>query len=68
MLSIRFVLSLAASLQLENGKPDVKMAFLHGDQEARIYIEQPKGFEVASKENLVCRLKNNLYGLKQALR
>ena len=31
-------------------------------------MEQPEGFQVKGKENLVCRLKKSLYGLKQAPR
>jgi len=66
MSSIRVVLGLAASLDLEIKQLDVKTAFLHGDLEEEIYMEQPEGFEVAGKENLACRLKKSLYGLKQA--
>ena len=29
-------------------------------------MQQPQGYEVKGKENLVCRLKKSLYGLKQA--
>jgi hypothetical protein len=36
--------------------------------EEDIYIQQPQGYEVKGKENLVCRLKKRLYGLKQAPR
>ena len=46
----------------------MKTDFLHDDLENEIYIEQPEGFTIKSKEHLVCRLKKSLYGLKQALR
>lgn len=44
---------------------DVKISVLHGDVEEKIYMKHPKGFEVKGNENLVCRLKRSLYGLKQ---
>lgn len=68
MSSIRVVLGLAAVLDLEIEQLDVKTAFLHGDLEEEIYMEQPEGFKVPEKENMVCRLKKSLYGLKQAPR
>ncbi|CAJ2642124.1 unnamed protein product [Trifolium pratense] len=68
MTSIRVVLGLAVSLNLEVEQLDVKTAFLHGDLEEELYMEQPEGFEVKGKEELVCRLKKSLYGLKQAPR
>ena len=68
MFSIRVVLGLATVLDLEIEQLDVKTAFLHGDLEEEIYMEQPEGFRVPGKENLVCRLKKSLYGLKQAPR
>ena len=46
---------------------DVKIAFLYGDLEEIIYIEQPTGFE-AKEGNQVCLLKRPLYGLKQSPR
>lgn len=68
MTSIRAILGLAAKLDLEIEQLDVKTAFLHGDLEEEIYMEQPEGFEEPGKEHLVCRLKKSLYGLKQAPR
>ena len=68
MSSIRVVLGMAASMDLEVEQLDVKAAFLHGDLEEEIYMEQPEGFMVAGKEHQVCRLKKSLYGLKQAPR
>ncbi|CAN6804119.1 unnamed protein product [Brassica oleracea] len=68
MSSIRVVLGLAASLDLEVEQMDVKTAFLHGNLEEEVYMEQPEGYVQKGKENLVCRLIKNLYGLKQAPR
>ena len=47
---------------------DVKTTFLHGDLDEKIYMRQPDGFVVKGKEELVCRLKRSLYGLKQSPR
>eukprot|EP00253_Pinus_taeda_P013834 PITA_13834 len=40
---------------------DVKSAFLNGDLEEEVYIEQPDGFILGNDPNLVCRLKKALY-------
>ena len=37
-----------------------------GTIDEEVYIEQPKGFEVNSRDTHVRRLKKALYGLKQA--
>ncbi|MCQ7416422.1 hypothetical protein NP118_23750, partial [Salmonella enterica] len=42
MTSIRTVLGLAASLDLELEQLDVKISFLHGDLHEEIYMEQPE--------------------------
>eukprot|EP00253_Pinus_taeda_P005852 PITA_05852 len=47
---------------------DVKSAFLNGDLEEEVYIEQPDGFILGNDPKLICRLKKALYGLKQASR
>jgi len=47
---------------------DVKTAFLKGDLEEEIYMEQPEGFVKAREEHLVCKLQKTIYGLKQSPR
>eukprot|EP00253_Pinus_taeda_P021514 PITA_21514 len=47
---------------------DVKTAFLHGDLDEEIYMEQPEGFVQHRNEKFVCKLKKSLYGLKQSPR
>ncbi|GAA0151146.1 transmembrane signal receptor [Lithospermum erythrorhizon] len=66
--SIRVVLRFVALYDLEIEQLDVKTAFLHGDLEEVIFMEQPEGFVVEGKEHMVSRLKKCLYGLKQAPR
>ena len=64
MTSIRTILSLVVAEDLHLEQLDVKTAFLHGDLEEEIYMQQPQGYEVKGKKKLVCRLKKSLYGLK----
>jgi hypothetical protein len=66
--SIRTFFSIVASHDLELEQLDVKTAFLHGELEEDIYMDQPEGFIVPDKEKFVCKLKRSLYGLKQSSR
>ena len=64
--SIRMVLAIAALRNLEVHQMDVKTAFLNGDLNEEIYMEQPEGFVAPGQEKKVCKLVKSLYGLKQA--
>ena len=64
--SIRLLIALAAVYDLQIHQMDVKTAFLNGELEEEIYMEQLEGFIVSGQENKVCRLVKSLYGLKQA--
>uniref|UniRef100_A0A7N2LJ68 Retrovirus-related Pol polyprotein from transposon TNT 1-94 n=1 Tax=Quercus lobata TaxID=97700 RepID=A0A7N2LJ68_QUELO len=68
MSTIRLVLGMVAAENLHLEQLDVKTAFLHGDLEEDIYMIQPEGFIVQGQENLVCKLRKSLYGLKQTPR
>jgi transposase InsO family protein len=63
--SIRMLIAIAALYNLEIHQMDVKTAFLNGELDEEIYMEQPEGFIVPGKEKKVCRLVKSLYGLKQ---
>ena len=66
--TIRVMLSIVTQFDLELQQMDVKTAFLHGELEETIYMEQPLGFEVHKGKDMVCLLKKSLYGLKQSPR
>ncbi|KAG8487854.1 hypothetical protein CXB51_018699 [Gossypium anomalum] len=66
--SIRALLGTVVMHDLELEQLDVKTAFLHGELEEDIYMQQPEGFTVSEKEDYVCLLKKSLYGLKQSPR
>ena len=64
--SVYTVIALASLNGLTLHQMDITTAFLH-DLEEGVYMKQPKGF-LADQENLVCRLKKSIYGLKEAPR
>jgi hypothetical protein len=67
MTTIHIVVSLPVKFGFEVHHMDVKSDFLHGDLLEEIYMQQPLGFIKVGRENLICKLKKSLYGLKQAL-
>ncbi|KAH9654969.1 hypothetical protein KPL70_022170 [Citrus sinensis] len=66
--SIRVLLAITTYHDLELDQMDIKTAFLHGNLEEEIYMEQPEGFIQRESEDMVCLLKKSLYGLKQSPR
>lgn len=65
--TLRALLALVASRNMELCHLDVKTAFLNGELEEVIYMQQPPGYEEGGP-NMVCRLRKALYGLRQAPR
>ncbi|KAK8685120.1 hypothetical protein V6N13_041128 [Hibiscus sabdariffa] len=64
--SIRMILAIATLRNLEVHQMDVKIAFLNGELDEEIYMEQPEGHVVPGQERKVCKLVKSLYGLKEA--
>jgi len=66
-VSICCILALTTIEDMQIHQMDVKTAFLNGDLEKEIYIEQPEGF-TQGDQHLVSKLHKSLYGLKQSPR
>jgi hypothetical protein len=66
LTTIPVLLSLTASHGLCVHQMDVKITFLNGELEEKIYMTKPDGFVVQGQEDKVCKLHTSLYGLKQA--
>jgi hypothetical protein len=47
---------------------DIVIAFLNGDLEEEVYMDQIEGFEEDPTRKKVCMLLKSIYGLKQAPR
>jgi transposase InsO family protein len=66
--SVRLFLALAAINHWSLHQLDIKNAFLHGELEEEVYMDQPPGFTIPGNSRFVCRLNRSLYGLKQSPR
>ena len=61
-------MALVALFDLKLHQMGVKYAFLDGEIDEIIYMEQPKNFVTRDSKSMVCKLKKSLYGLKQSPR
>lgn len=67
--TVRYLLALAAKLDLIVHQMDAVTAFLQGDLDTEeIFMEQPEGFRDDRAPTKVCKLQKAVYGLKQASR
>ena len=65
--TLRTLLAKVAAENLELHQLDIKTAFLNGELEETIYMQQPEGYSEGGAD-MVCLLRKSLYGLKQAPR
>lgn len=68
METIRLVVAIAAQRGWTIYQLGVKSAFLHGELNEEVFVEQPCGYVQKGNEQKVYKLKKALYGLKQAPR
>jgi histone deacetylase 1/2 len=66
--TLRLIYSLMASKSWTGQQVDFKTAFLNGNIDKPIFMEQPPGFEDPQRPDYVCKINRLLYGLKQAPR
>ncbi|XP_075076631.1 uncharacterized protein LOC107793242 [Nicotiana tabacum] len=66
LASVRLFISMATTYDWPLHQLDIKNAFLHGDLQEEVYMEQPPGFVAQGECGKVCRLRKSLYGLKQS--
>ena len=66
--AIRTLLAFANIQDWEIHQMDVCTAFLNGELDYEVFMEQPDGFVQKDKSDYVCYLNKSLYGLKQSAR
>lgn len=64
--SIRYLMAIAAKLDLNIRQLDVVTAFLHGKLDEEVFMTQPETFHDGT--NRFCKLQKSIYGLKQSSR
>ena len=66
--SIRVLFSIALDQSWPLHQLDVSNAFLYGDLDEKVFMEQPPGYVAQGESSEVCLLKKAIYGLKQSPR
>lgn len=64
--ALRAILAITALEDLELHSLDISTAFLNGEMDHGVYMEQPEGFEEYYGAGFVLKLVRAIYGLKQA--
>lgn len=64
--SLRLIYALSVEYDLQLRQLDVSTAFLNGNLDEEIYMEQPELFVQEATKRKVCKLHKAIYGLKQS--
>ncbi|OXA41630.1 Copia protein [Folsomia candida] len=64
--TVRLLIAVGAARSYSFMQFDISTAFLNAKLDEEVYMEQPVGFKIG--ENLVCRLKKGMYGLRSSPR
>ena len=67
LTTVQVLLAIIAIQNWSLAQLDVNNAFLNGDLFEEVYLDLPLSYGI-KRENLVCKLNNSIYGLKQASR
>jgi hypothetical protein len=65
MPTIRVVLAISALHDYHLHSIDISHAYLNGEMDCDIYMEQPEGFAQGNPRQTVCLLQESIYGTKQ---
>lgn len=66
--TLRVLLAVASKQGLLLKQYDFKTAYLNGTINEELYMSQPPGYSIEGKEDMVCRLRKSIYGLRQSAR
>ncbi|MCO5571667.1 hypothetical protein L7F22_025414 [Adiantum nelumboides] len=61
MTTLRVLFALCAIFDLKLDQMDVVTAFLHGDLDDELYMQQPEDFVILRKEHMICKLKHTFH-------
>ena len=64
--TIRMLFALIQLKGLKTAQIDVVGAYLYGDLQEELFMEEPEGHETSEDGSIVCKLRKSLYGLKQS--
>ena len=66
--TIRVILTVALHNKWDIRQLDVNNAFLHGELQQEVYMQQPPRYAKGSDKKMVCKSHKAIFGLKQAPR